>query len=240
MEEGQVFTPRAAARELDVSTASLRRYVLTYERVFERLEPDERGRLYPAHVLERLSAAKVMQTSGQAQSIEQALLMLRDGAPAPTLARVETSQALNLSEEARAALTAILRDELGAPIRQEMRQVLEVQHQDLVKRVEGLEWGQGEQVELMRRAVELATAEGERAEALHQALLHIAQGMAAMQSRLEALEQRELPEAAQVPPEPSSDMEELRKMNAHLLAELERRRLEGEQPKRRAWWRRLF
>jgi DNA-binding transcriptional MerR regulator len=125
MDEGQVFTPRAAARELGVSTASLRRYVLTYERVFERLEPDERGRLYPAHVLERLSAAKALQSSGQAQSIEQALLMLRDGVQAPTLARVEPSQALDLSEEARGALMAVLRDELRAIVRDEARAAAE-------------------------------------------------------------------------------------------------------------------
>lgn len=89
MDQGQVFTPRAAAQELGVSAATLRRYVLSYERVFDKLEPGEHGRLYPAQVLDRLSSAKKMQESGQAVSLEQALLMLREGVEAPTPPRVE-------------------------------------------------------------------------------------------------------------------------------------------------------
>jgi DNA-binding transcriptional MerR regulator len=171
---------------LGVSDATLRRYARAYERVFDDLRPHGEGpRLFAGQVLDRLSAAKAMQEAGKATSIEQALLMLRDGVEAPVPVRV-TSEALDVSEEARAALMAVLRDELRAIVRDAARAASEEAHQ-------------------------------------------------AQADELRAFLREELQAALQ--PEANRELEELRKMNAHLLAELERRRLEAEQPKRRPWWR---
>lgn len=119
MDEPTVLTPKQATERLGVSDATLRRYARTYERVFDKVEPGEHGRLYPAQVLERLSSAKAMQERGQAVSLEQALLMLREGVEAPTPAPIE-AEALDLPKDSREALAAILRDEIREAVRAEL------------------------------------------------------------------------------------------------------------------------
>lgn len=117
--ERLVCPPSEAARRLGVAPATLRRYAGLYERVFGRLEPGEHGRLYPEEVLERLSAAKVMQEQGRAVSLEQALLMLREGTEPPEAARV-AALTLDRPQEAPGELAAILREEIRAAVRAEL------------------------------------------------------------------------------------------------------------------------
>ena len=120
-----VLTPGQAAEAMGVSDVTLRRYARAYERVFDDLTPDKGGRLFSGQVLDRLTAAKAMQESGQAVSLEQALLMLREGVEAPAPVKMESSEVLDLSEEARGTLAAILRDELRAIIREEVAAAVE-------------------------------------------------------------------------------------------------------------------
>jgi hypothetical protein len=79
------------------------------------------------------------------------------------------------------------------------------------------------QEELLRRLVEEMQA--------------IRQDMRQDRERMAVLEQENAAlRALSLTSETDVKLEDLRKMNAHLLAELERRRLEAEKPKRRAWW----
>ena len=124
MDDITVLTPGQAAEAMGVSDVTLRRYARAYERIFDDLKLDQGGRLFSGQVLDRLTAAKRMQESGQAVSLEQALLMLREGVEAPVPAKVE-SDSLDLSEEARGTLAAILRDELRTIIREEVAAAVE-------------------------------------------------------------------------------------------------------------------
>ncbi len=162
MDDLTVLTPGQAAEEMGVSDVTLRRYARAYERVFDDLKPDKGGRLFSGQVLDRLTAAKAMQESGQAVSLEQALLMLREGVEAPTPARVEAG-VQDLSEDARGSLATLLRDELRTIIREELAEA---------RRLEG----------------------------------------------------------------PTAEVEELRRMNAYLKGELERRDEEKAAEVGRPWW----
>ena len=65
-----------------------------------------------------------------AASLEQALLMLREGVEAPAPVKVENSEVLDLSEEARGTLAALLRDELRAIIREELATARQLEELD--------------------------------------------------------------------------------------------------------------
>ena len=75
MEEG---SSRKAARALGLSTAGLRRNAQAYEAVFGRIARDNGGRVYSDEVLGRLKAARALQKSGRAASLEAALERVRE------------------------------------------------------------------------------------------------------------------------------------------------------------------
>lgn len=71
----------------------------------------------------------------------------------------------------------------------------------------------------------------ERLSALAEMITHLADDNRALQGRLNQLEP---------PREQNAELEEQRRMNQYLLGELERRRLEFDQPQRRGFWARVF
>jgi DNA-binding transcriptional MerR regulator len=221
LEQTTVYGPGDAADQLGVAPATLRRYASLYSSVFENLNTDNRGGyLYTAEVLERLSAAKRMQEQGQAVSLEQALLMLREGVEAPVPAKVEKSKALDLSEEARGTLAAILRDELRVIIREELAAVRQLE---------------GPTAELEELRQTNAYLKG-KLEQLPETLEHLQEQNRVLHEEIMAL----APSKEDVKAEYASEMEEvhadLERRNRYLMGELERRDAEAGKQTKRPWW----
>lgn len=69
-----------------------------------------------------------------------------------------------------------------------------------------------------------------------EALMSVLEEIQTLKEQVAALQERQL----EPPREQTAELEETRRLNAYLLGELERRRLEGEQAPRRGWWTRVF
>ena len=104
-----VYSPGEAAKQLEVSTATLRRMAGVYERVHGELPRTARGdRYFPEVVLERLSAARVLRDRGDLANLEAALRSLQDG-DAPVIAQLDDKDQLllELVEEVRSLKRAV-------------------------------------------------------------------------------------------------------------------------------------
>jgi transposase-like protein len=72
-----VLTPSQAADELGIKSSTLRKYALAYEKTFGPLPRGaQHNRLYPAMVLQRLSAARTLIEERRAANLEVALQSL--------------------------------------------------------------------------------------------------------------------------------------------------------------------
>ena len=188
--------------------------------MFEALNTDNRGGyLYTAEVLERLSAAKRMQESGKAVSLEQALLMLREGVEAPTPVKVDNSEVLDLSEEARGTLAAILRDELRMIIREELAEA---------RRLEG------PTAELEELRQMNAYLKG-KLEQLPEAVEHLQEQNRVLHEEVMALAPPKEDKAGYAV-KLEQMLSELERRNRYLMGELERRDKEAVKVKRPWWW----
>jgi DNA-binding transcriptional MerR regulator len=106
MTQQRVYTPGEAARELDITTQSLRRYAQAYAEVFEPVAQHAKQRVFTDEVVERLRTAQALQQANRAPSIREALELVKQGVadtevieqavqhPDPVMVLAETVRAL--------------------------------------------------------------------------------------------------------------------------------------------------
>ncbi len=148
----RIFTPGEAAKELGVTTQSLRRYAEAYGDVFNEIPQHAGQRVFDDLFVTRLQAAQVLQHANKAPSIRAALEIVRDTSEAGdvlaevtqppfeqlVLERLETlaQMVMQLQEENR-ALREGLR-QLEAPKDDTRERELEVANAELRQRNEAM------------------------------------------------------------------------------------------------------
>ncbi len=220
MENQTYLTPGDAAQRLGVSASGLKRLAKIYAELYGPLPRDSAdNRLWPSDAIERLEAARALVETKRISSIKEALHAVDRGIDVPAVDLAAPPSTLDVLRERLEALTL------------------------LPMKVEALEARQTEAIELLHQAVSMAE-EGDRmareseqrAELLQDTVTDLAAAVSDLRRRIEETAPREdgKPDYIATMEAVHADLE--RRHNV-LLAELERRRLEGEQPKRRAWWR---
>lgn len=208
------YSAKQVAEALNISTAMLRRYALAYEELTgEEIRQVKRdGRKYTQGQLETFLRAKAFVESDPNMTVVWGLRAAMGEVDAVSLPVPEPRGS------DPAAFVEALREAVTAPLTEELR-LLRQSNERLLERLEALERRQSRELEETAGATNrLADPATDQRQETYQ------------------VEQPNLfPELSQ-----SEEVEraaELERMNAYLLGELERRRLEGEgQKSGRQWW----
>lgn len=216
------YSARQVAEALNISTAMLRRYALAYEELTgEEIRQVKRdGRKYTQGQLETFLRAKAFVESDPNMTVVWGLRAAMGEVDAISLPPVPESRGSD-----PAAFAEALRVAVTAPLTEELR-LLRQSNERLLERLEALE----------RRQLEPANYDTLRAEATS-ATNQLTDPLADQPQGKGEVEQPKL-FAEPHPTEEAGRSAELERMNAYLLGELERRRVETEGSSRvRSWWR---
>ena len=209
------YSAKQVAQALNISTAMLRRYALAYEELTgqEIKQVKRDGRKYTQEQLETFLRAKAFVESDPNMTVVWGLRAAMGEVDAVSLPPVPEPRGSD-----PAAFVEALREAVTAPLTEELR-LLRQSNERLLERLEALERRQSRELEETAGATNrLADPATDQRQETYQ------------------VEQPNLfPELSQS--EEAERAAELERMNAYLLGELERRRLEGEgQKSGRQWW----